>query len=46
MKCTKTTEPTSPVNNTLTLNKNFDSVTVNIKNGASISINQLVTIKF
>ncbi len=45
-QCTKTTEPTSPADNSLTLNKFFDSVTVNIKSGESISINQLVTIKF
>lgn len=44
--CSRTSEPTSPDGNLLSLNKQFGSVTVNLNIGSSIVINQKTTIKF
>ncbi|MEW6194169.1 MAG: hypothetical protein AB1521_03315 [Bacteroidota bacterium] len=46
VRCARTSEPTSPNNNTLSLSKQFDSAAVNLNIGESITINQKFTLKF
>ncbi len=46
VQCARTSEPTSPNNNTLSLSKQFDSAAVNLNVGEAITINQKFKIKF
>lgn len=46
IQCTRASSPTSPGNNSLSLNKQFDSAAVNLKIEESITIDQKFTIKF